>query len=86
MKKIPWKSLAIGCGITAVMVLVRCIVTAGRFLYYGGSYWQSEVMADPWFYIGMVAAAVCVASLLVLSEQEKNTENKIEDKENGCGE
>lgn len=81
MKHIPWKGLATGCGILAVLVLIRCIVTAGRFLYYGGVYWQNEIMQDPWFYVGMVAAAVCVAALLVLSDQSK----KEETSDDGCG-
>ena len=69
MKQIPWKGLAFGSGLLAFLVLGRCIVTVGRLLYYGSNYWQSAIMEGPWFYIGMVAAAVCVAALLVLSDQ-----------------
>ena len=85
MKHIPWKGIATGCGILAVMVLVRCVITAGRFLYYGGVYWQKEIMADPWFYIGMVAAAVCVAALLVLADRA-DKEKKQEMTDGGCEE
>lgn len=85
MHKIPWKEIAWGCGILTVLVVVRSIITAGRFLYYGGVYWQKEVFGDPWFYIGMVAAAVCVASLLVLAELGRKGETEKE-KENGRGE
>ena len=83
MKKLPWKGIAFGCGMTAVLVLARCVVTAGRFLYYGGTYWQSEIMQDPWFYIGMASAAICVAALLVLSEGA-NKEHTEKSEENGC--
>lgn len=85
MKHIPWKGIAAGCGILAVMVLVRCVVTAGRFIYYGGTYWQNEIMQDPWFYVGMVAAAFCVAALLVLADRsDKETKKEIQD--DGCEE
>ena len=84
MKKIPWKGLAYGCGILALLVLARCVVTAGRMLYYyGGSYWQSAIMEDPWFYIGMVAAAVCVAALLVLADRTSK-EAAQTSQEDGC--
>ncbi len=69
MRKIPWKGIAIGCGTLAILVLLRCTVTAKRFMYYGGIYWQKEVMEDPWYYVGMIAAAICVVALLVLAEQ-----------------
>ncbi len=84
MKNIPWKGIAIGCGTLAVLVLIRCIVSAGRFLYYGGSYWQSVVMEDPWLYVGMTSAAICVAALLVLSELASKQETE-EEKQDGCG-
>ena len=83
MKNIPWKGIALGCGIVTLLVLLRCVVTAGRFIYYGGVYWQNEIMADPWFYIGMVAAALCVAALLVLADRAEKKE-KIEKAEDGC--
>ncbi len=84
MKRIPWKGLAMGCGILAVLVVFRCVITAGRFLYYGGTYWQQEVMADPWLYIGMAAAAGCVAALLVLSDQADRKEKAEQIEEDGC--
>lgn len=85
MKKKLWKGIAIGCGCLALLVVIRCVVTAGRFLYYGGTYWQSAVMEDPWLYVGMVAAAVCVAALLLLSELSAKAE-KEEKHKDGCGE
>ena len=83
MKHIPWKGIAAGCGILAVMVLFRCVITAGRFVYYGGTYWHNEIMQDPWFYIGMAAAAVCVAALLVLADRAGKDEKK-ESTNDGC--
>ncbi len=85
MKNIPWKSIAFGCGTLALMVLFRCVVTAGRYMYYGGIFWQNEIMADPWFYIGMVAAAVCVAALLVLGDRS-DKEKKKKATNDGCEE
>lgn len=84
MKKNLWKGIAIGCGSLALLVVLRCVVTAGRLLYYGNTYWQSEVMEDPWLYVGMVAAAVCVAALLLLSELSAKEEK--EEPKDGCGE
>jgi hypothetical protein len=89
MKKIPWRGIAGGCGLLTVLVLARCVVTALRSLYYyGGMYWRNEVAQDPWLYVGMVAAAVCVAALLILSdraEKEKAAQTE-DDRENGCEE
>lgn len=85
MRKIPWKGLAIGCGILTVLVIIRSIITARRFLYYGGLYWQQEVFEDPWLYIGMVSAAACVAALLALAGQERKNEKQEKDA-NGRGE
>ena len=83
MNKLPWSKIALGCGIVSVLVVIRSVITAGRFLYYGGVYWQRELMQDPWLYVGMVAAAVCVAALLVMSDQsdKKGTEETVDD---GC--
>lgn len=86
MKNIPWKGIAVGCGILAVLVLVRCVVTVGRNLYYGGTYWQNEIMQDPWFYIGMMAAAFCVAALLVLADRASQTKDAKENEDDGCEE
>ena len=83
MKKIPWKGLAVSCGTLAILVLFRCIITAGRLLYYGSAYWKNAIMQDPWFYIGMVSAAVCACALLVLAKQEEKENNVSED---GCEE
>ena len=84
MYKIPWKGIAIGSGILTVLVAFRCLITARRFVYYGGAYWQGQVMADPWFYIGMMAAALCVAALLILSDLTDKYGKEKEDTD-GCG-
>ena len=75
MGKIPWKEIAWGSGILTLLVVVRSIITANRFLYYGGVYWQQEVFGDPWVYVGMAAAAICVAALLVLATQKTKQQN-----------
>ena len=78
MKKIPWRGIAGGCGLLTVLVLARCVVTALRSLYYyGGMYWRNEVAQDPWLYVGMVAAAVCVAALLILSDRAEKEKASI---------
>lgn len=81
MKNFPWKGTAVGCAILTVLVIARCAVTVGFVRYYGGSYWMDKLMEDPWFYIGMTAAAFCAISLLVLAERDRK-ENKTE--EDGC--
>ena len=83
--KFPWKGVALGSGILTFLVAVRSIITAGRFMYYGGVYWQKEVFGDPWFYVGMVAAAVCVVALLALAGQSLKSEDQ-EENEEGRGE
>ncbi len=76
MKRIPWKKISAGCGIVTVLVLIRCIVTAARALYYGGDYWMTTILADPWFYVGMAAAAVCAAALVMLLTGEKQKDRR----------
>lgn len=76
MKKFPWKGIGIGCAVLTMLVIARCAVTAGRVLYYGGTNWMSKVTADPWFYIGMAAAAACAACFLVLAQEESKKEQE----------
>jgi len=78
MKKFPWQGIGISCAILVVLVIGRCAVTAGRVLYYNGTDWISKVRADPWFYVGMVAAAVCVVAFLMLAIRTKQEENTDE--------
>ena len=85
MKKFPWKGVAIGCGILTVLVIARCAVTVGWVFYFGGNYWRSKLMEDPWFFIGMAAAGMCAISLLVLADQKDKQEKEEKDKENKGG-
>ena len=75
MHKIPWKDIAWGSGILTLLVVVRSIIRANRFLYYGSVYWQQEVFGDPWVSVGLAAAAVCVAALLALATKNLKEEN-----------
>lgn len=73
MRKFPWKGLAIGGGILTLLVAIRSFVTIERAAYFGKQYGVQLVMQDPWLYIGMAAAALCVVALLVLADQEKKS-------------
>lgn len=83
MKKIPYRSICIGCGILALLVAGRCGATAGRVIYYHlGSVWKT-IFADPWTYIGIVSAAVSAGAGAIMwwekkqarkSEQEESQE------------
>ena len=69
MKKIPWKAIAVAALIITGMVAIRCVVTAGRVMYEGGTNWSDRILADPWFYIGIAAAIIgVVACVIKLSE------------------
>lgn len=72
MKRFPWKPVGMVSAIVTVLVVLRCFVTVGRVLYYGGNYWVTTLLDDPWFYIGMVAAALCTAAFVVLAIRERN--------------
>lgn len=76
MKKIPWFGIGVCSAILVVLVIGRSAVTAGRVLYYGGTDWLSSVRSDPWFYVGMAAAAICVVTFLLASHsaEQKNKE------------
>ena len=70
MKKIPWKAIAITALILTVMVAIRCVVTAGRVMYFGGTDWADKILSDPWFYIGIAAAVIgVVACIIKLTER-----------------
>ena len=70
MKKIPWKTVAIAALILTVMVAIRCVVTAGRVMYEGGTDWADKILSDPWFYVGIAAAVIgVVACIIKLSER-----------------
>ncbi len=73
--KFPWKGLAIGGGILTLLVAIRSFVTVERAVYFGKQYGMQLVMQDPWLYIGMAAAAICVVALLVLADREAKKRN-----------
>lgn len=81
--KFPWKHLALWGGVLTLLVAVRCFVTVERALYYGygNKYGMQLVVQDPWFYIGMAAAALCVVALLVLADRESKKRNPGEPEE-----
>ena len=68
--KFPWKGLAIGGGILTLLVAIRSLITVERAVYFGNQYGIQLVMNDPWLYVGMAAAAICVVALLVLADRE----------------
>ena len=78
MHKIPWRGIALGSLITVLLVAARAAVTIGKAYYYRyGVGWQAEVLEDPWFYVGMAAAAIGAGSLvafLVSQKQKKPDE------------
>ena len=72
MRRFPWKGIGFGCAILVLLVIGRCVVTAGRVIYYGGTNWVDKILADPWFFVGMAAAAACAACFLVAVSQIRN--------------
>lgn len=71
MKKIPWKTIALICLVAAVLIVARSAVTVGKAIYFGQD-WPAKLVADPWFYLGIAAAAVGIGALVALSFQNKN--------------
>ena len=65
MEKIPFRKIGFAGLALAVLVAIRCCVSAGYVWYYGGSY-ADAVLTDPWFYIGILAAAASAASWVIL--------------------
>ena len=78
--KFPWKGIAIGSGILVALVVIRCIVTMERAIYYGTTYGLRLVMQDPWLYVGIGSAAVCAAALLIIVDDRL----KKEKENDGC--
>ena len=70
MKMIPWKGIAIGCLVAALLIVARCVVTVGKGVYYHYDY-LPKLIQDPWFYVGIVAAAVGMGALAALAVQVK---------------
>ena len=78
--KFPWKGIAIGSGVLVALVVIRCIVTMERAIYYGTTYGLRLVMQDPWLYVGIGSAAVCAAALLIIVDDRL----KKEKENDGC--
>lgn len=76
MQKFPWKITGISCGVLTLLVIARCLVTVGRTLYYGGTNWAYQFLQDPWFYVGMAAAAICVVCFTMLAILEKKKDGR----------
>lgn len=72
MKKIPWNVMMIAGAVMALLVAARCIATVCMERYYGRTNWVAVILADPWFYVGVAAAAVvCICAIACLVEQRK---------------
>ena len=80
--KFPWKGIAIGSGVLVALVVIRCIVTMERAIYYGTTYGLRLVMQDPWLYVGIGSAAVCAAALLIIVDDRLKKEKEKEN--DGC--
>ena len=74
MRKFPWKWIATVCAVLVILVTGRCAVTVGRVMYYKSGDWLANILNDPWFYVGMAAAAICAVSFFVLAISPKRKE------------
>lgn len=70
MKKIPFKQIMFGCLAMALLVAARSAVTVGKAFYYRTD-WVAKLVEDPWFIVGLVAAAVGLLALLLMMWQRK---------------
>lgn len=72
MKKIPWKSIAIGCELFVLLVVARCVTTAGMTIYYKTGNYVDKILSDPWVYVGVAALGVgIVCHVMWYSEKKK---------------
>jgi hypothetical protein len=67
------KKLMIGSTVMTVLVLARCIATIFLERYYGRTDWQAAVLADPWFYVGIVAVVLVYATALITLIRNRKT-------------
>ena len=78
MKKFPWKARMIGSTVMMVLVVARCVATACMERYYGRTDWVPVILADPWFYVGISAAAVvCICAIVCLLTQGKHRQTQV---------
>lgn len=69
MKKIPWRGICVGSTVMTVLVLARCIATVAREIYYNRTGYMALILQDPWFYVGIAAAAVTgIAAVMCILE------------------
>ena len=71
MHKIPFKTIGTCSAILTLLIIVRCVVSAGRVLYYGGTEWLSVIQADPWLYVSVGSAALSVLCFTMSILQER---------------
>ena len=81
MQKIPFKTIGACSAILTLLVIVRCIVSASRVLYYGGTEWLSVIQADPWLYVSVGSAALSVLcfTMSILQERLKDAGQESEE-------
>ena len=74
VNKIPFKTIGICSAILTVLIILRCAVSIGRVLYYGGNYWLTVIQADPWLYVSVASAAISVVcfSMIIIRERSKD--------------
>jgi len=86
MNKIPFKTIGACSAILTVLIILRCIVSAGRVLYYGGNYWLTVIQADPWLYVSVASAAISVVCFAMAIIQERRKDTSEEEHEEVCEE
>lgn len=73
MKKLPLKGIAFGCLIMALLVVARSAVSVGKAFYYHMD-WIPELVEDPWFIVGIVAAIAGIAALILMGVYRKKAD------------
>ncbi len=73
MRRIPWKGIVLGCLALVGLIAARSLVTVGKDMYYGYDWWF-HLLSDPWFYVGMVAAAAGLGALVAYGLENKKTQ------------
>ena len=86
MNKIPFKTIGACSAILTVLIILRCLVSIGRVLYYGGNYWLTVIQADPWLYVSVASAAISVVCFAMAIIEERSTDASEEEHEEVCEE
>lgn len=73
MRNIPWKGIVLGCLALVGLIVARSLVTIGKDMYFGYDWWF-HLLSDPWFYVGMVAAAAGLGALVAYGLENKKTQ------------